>query len=69
MHFTTGTYFVFLIAIFFAYWALACRLRWRVTFLAGVSCLFYAATGGRAVLLLVLVSLVDFTTANLDESS
>ena len=65
MYFTTGTYFVFLLAVFFGYWALAGRPRWRLAFLAVASCFFYSLMGVRGLLLLVAVSLVDFTTTTL----
>src|SRR6185295_8702460 len=65
MYFTTGPYFVFLMAVFFGYWALAGRPRWRVGFLAFSSCFFYSTTGVRGLLLLVAVSAVDFTTTRL----
>ena len=64
MYFTTGPYFVFLMAVFFGYWALAGRPRWRVAFLALASCFFYSMTGLRGLVLLVAVSAVDFTTAS-----
>ena len=65
MNFTGGPYFVFLMAVFFGYWALVRRPRWRVTFLAAASCLFYSLMGIRGLLLLVAVSMVDFTTTSL----
>ena len=65
MHFTSGTYYAFLIAVFFAYWAIAGRLRLRVVFLIGVSSFFYLLTGGRALWLLMAISLIDFTTTRL----
>jgi len=65
MLFTSGTYFVFLIAVFFAYWVIADRGRWRITFLAVVSYLFYAQAGVKPLLLLFAVSTIDFTTARL----
>ncbi|HEY3139217.1 MAG TPA: MBOAT family O-acyltransferase [Blastocatellia bacterium] len=62
MLFTSGTYYAFLIALFFAYWAVAARVRLRVGLLIAASCLFYAVTGGRALLLIVAISAIDFTT-------
>lgn len=59
---TNGTYFVFLIAVFFAYWAIATRASWRVAFIAAASCLFYWLSAGRALILLLAISLIDFTT-------
>ncbi len=65
MLFTNGTYYVFLIAVFFAYWAIAKRVRLRIVFLLFVSCLFYLAIGGRPLLLLLAISAIDFTTTRL----
>jgi alginate O-acetyltransferase complex protein AlgI len=62
MLFTSGTYYVFLIAVFFVYWAVAGRIRLRVAFLLAASCFFYALAGGRALLLLVVISAIDFMT-------
>src|SRR5258705_12864946 len=62
MLFTSGTYYVFLIAVFFVYWAIAWRIRLRIVFLLSASCFFYAMAGGRALLLLVAISAIDFTT-------
>ncbi len=62
MLFTSGTYYVFLIAVFFLYWAVAWRIRLRTVFLLSASCFFYAMSGGRALLLLVAISAIDFTT-------
>lgn len=65
MLFTNGTYYVFLIAVFFAYWAIAERVRFRAGFLPFVNCLFYLVIGGRALLLLLAISAIDFTTTKL----
>jgi alginate O-acetyltransferase complex protein AlgI len=62
MLFTTGTYYVFLIAVFFIYWGIAWRTRLRIGLLLAASCFFYAVIGGRALLLLVAISAVDFST-------
>src|SRR6476660_2627368 len=62
MLFASGTYYAFLIAVFFVYWALAWRIRLRIVFLLSASCFFYAMAGGRALLLLVAISAIDFTT-------
>jgi D-alanyl-lipoteichoic acid acyltransferase DltB (MBOAT superfamily) len=62
MLFTSGTYYVFLIAVFFVYWAVAWRIRLRIVFLLSASCFFYAMAGGPALLLLVAISAIDFTT-------
>jgi D-alanyl-lipoteichoic acid acyltransferase DltB (MBOAT superfamily) len=65
MYFTTGPYFIFLMAVFFGYWALDARPRLRLAFLAVASCFFYSMTGVRGILLLIAVSAVDFTTTSL----
>ena len=65
MLFTNGTYYVFLIAVFFAYWAAADRTRWRIGLLVAASALFYWINAGRAIALLVAISVVDFTTTRL----
>ena len=65
MLFTSGTYYVFLIAAFFVYWAFATRGRLRVVSLVIASCLFYALAGGWALLLLIAISAIDFTTTRL----
>jgi alginate O-acetyltransferase complex protein AlgI len=59
---TNGTYFVFLIAVFFVYWMAAHRTRWRITLLILASALFYWINAGRALALLVIISAIDFTT-------
>ena len=70
MLFTSGTYYVFLIAVFFVYWAIAWRIRLRFTLLLVASCFFYALVGGRALLLLIAISAIDFTTTQwMDRSS
>jgi D-alanyl-lipoteichoic acid acyltransferase DltB (MBOAT superfamily) len=61
MLFTNGTYFVFLIAIFFAYWAVN-RTRWRIGLLITASALFYWINAGRALVLLIAITAIDFTT-------
>ena len=65
MLFTNGTYYVFLIAAFFAFWAIAERIRLRIVFLVFVSCLFYVVISGRALALLLAISAIDFTTTRL----
>jgi D-alanyl-lipoteichoic acid acyltransferase DltB (MBOAT superfamily) len=65
MLFTSGTYYVFLIAVFFVYWAFAWRIRLRIALLLAASCFFYAMAGGPALLLLVAISAIDFTTSRL----
>ncbi len=73
MLFANGTYYVFLIAVFFAYWPIAERVRMRVGFLILVNCLFYlviSAGGtvygrGRALMLLLGISATDFMITRL----
>lgn len=65
MLFTSGTYYIFLIAVFFVYWAVAWRIRLRILFLLAASCCFYALAGGRALLLLIAISAIDFRTTRL----
>ncbi len=65
MLFTSGTYYAFLIAVFFVYWAVAARVRLRVGLLITASCVFYAVAGGRALVLLFAISAIDFTTTRL----
>src|SRR5690349_7620424 len=65
MLFTNGTYFVFLIAVFFAYWTVANRARWRVGLIVAASALFYWINAGGALALLVVISAIDFTTTRL----
>jgi alginate O-acetyltransferase complex protein AlgI len=67
MFFTNGTYYIFLIAIFFAYWLIAYRVKWRIAFLIAANLFFYLVTGGRAVLLLLAISLFDFLSAKMME--
>jgi alginate O-acetyltransferase complex protein AlgI len=65
MLFTQGAYFVFLIAVFFGYWLVAERWRWRIVFLTAASGFFYLQTGWRPWLLLLAVTLIDFTVTRL----
>ena len=60
MLFTQGTYFIFLLAVFFLYWLIAERVQWRKLFLLAASYFFYAQAGWSALLLLAGVSTVDF---------
>jgi len=62
MLFTNGTYFVFLIAVFFVYWIAANRTRWRIGLLVAASALFYWINAGRALVLLIAIAAIDFTT-------
>lgn len=65
MLFTNGVYFVFLIAAFFVYWMIARRAGWRIMFLALASCFIYWQGAGRALLLLVAVSAIDYSITRL----
>src|SRR5688572_24655692 len=63
MFFTSGTYYIFLIVVFFVYWLFAYRASWCNTFLIVANLFFYATTGGRRLALLLLITLHDFTNA------
>ncbi|MGA9769727.1 MAG: MBOAT family O-acyltransferase [Blastocatellia bacterium] len=65
MLFTNGIYFVFIIAAFFLYWMIAARAGWRIMFLAFASCFIYWQGAGRALILLVAVSAIDYSTTRL----
>src|SRR6185503_7240653 len=65
MLFTNGIYFVFLIAAFFVYWMIARRAGWRIMFLALASCFIYWQGAGRALLLLVAISAIDYSITRL----
>jgi D-alanyl-lipoteichoic acid acyltransferase DltB (MBOAT superfamily) len=65
MSFTSGTYFVFLIAVFFVYWLMAGRHYWRTGVVLLASFFFYTQSGAKPLLLLLAVSLIDFTTTRL----
>lgn len=62
MLFTQGTYFIFLLAVFFLYWLSAERVQTRQVFLLAASYFFYAQTGWQPLLLLFALSTLDFTT-------
>lgn len=69
---TSGLYLVFLICVFFAYWLIAERFRWRLVFLLGVSYSLYVLFNLQAglhpwksLLLLFVISNIDFTTTRL----
>src|SRR5262249_32345994 len=62
---TSGIYFAFLITAFFAYWLIADRLRWRITFLAAAGCVFYAHSELRPLLLFAAMTAVDFASTRL----
>lgn len=59
---TTGSYYIFLIAVFFAYCLISKKYSWRVAFLALASYFFYAQSGIIPVLLLWLISTINFFT-------
>src|SRR5689334_16160724 len=59
---TSGTFFIFLILVFFAYWLIAGRVQWRIPLLAAASYFFYAQSGITPVLLLLAISTIDFLT-------
>lgn len=65
MPFNDGKYFIFLIAVFFAYWLIASRANRRVIFLTLASCLIYWLGAGNALLLLIAVTAIDFSIARL----
>jgi D-alanyl-lipoteichoic acid acyltransferase DltB (MBOAT superfamily) len=65
MALTSGTYFVFLIAVFFAYWMVAGRARLSITFLALAGCLFYSQAGWQGLLLLASITAIDYATTRL----
>ena len=67
MALTSGRYFVFLIAVFFVYWLVADRARWRIILLALVGCFFYSQAGWQGLVLLVSITVTDFTTTRLME--
>lgn len=65
MLFTNSAYYIFLIAVFFAFWSAASRLRLRVWLIAAAGCFFYYQTAGRALALMIAVSAIDFATTRL----
>lgn len=65
MLFSNGTYYVFLLAVFFLYWAVAERIRVRTFFLIAAGCFFYSFAGAQALLLLIAISTIDYTTTRL----
>ena len=62
MLFTNGNYFVFLAAVFFAYWLLA-RRRVPILFLLVASYYFYALWNPKFLVLIFLLSTIDFLVA------
>jgi alginate O-acetyltransferase complex protein AlgI len=65
MFFTNATYYIFLIIIFFAFWLIAYHAKWRIAFLVIANLFFYLMTGGRALVWLVAISLLDFTNTRM----
>jgi alginate O-acetyltransferase complex protein AlgI len=64
MLFTDGNYLVFLVAVFFIYWALAAHIkRVPVLFLATTGCYFYALSSPKCLLIILAIATVDFLTA------
>jgi alginate O-acetyltransferase complex protein AlgI len=62
MLFTSGKYYVFLALVFFAYWLLATRRRVPVLFLLVASYYFYALWNPKFLVLVFLISTIDFLT-------
>jgi alginate O-acetyltransferase complex protein AlgI len=62
MLFTQGSYFIFLLAVFFLFWLIAERIQARKLFLLAASYFFYARAGWPALLLLGSLSTVDCLT-------
>lgn len=65
MFFTSGKYMVFLAAVFFMYWLLATirRRRVPVLFILAASYYFYAVWNPKSLIILFVISTVDFLTA------
>ncbi len=61
MQFTTPPYFIFLIAVFFAFWLT--KPKWRIGLLLLASGFFYAQAGSKALILLTAIALSDFFLA------
>lgn len=61
MLFTNGTYFIFLIAVFFAFWLT--KPKWRIALLLLANYCFYSLAGVKALALLLALSTIDFTIA------
>ncbi len=61
MQFTNINYFIFLIAVFFAFWLT--KPKWRIGLLAIVSIIFYVQAGIKPLILLAAVALLDFFIA------
>ena len=63
MLFTSGNYFVFLIIVFFLYWLLASKRAVPVLFLLAASYYFYALWNPKCLVLIFLLSTIDFLSA------
>ncbi|MBL8206977.1 MAG: MBOAT family protein [Blastocatellia bacterium] len=63
MPFTTTPYFIFLIAVFFAFWLT--KPKWRIGLILLASTFFYAQAGSKALILLAAIALSDFYLARL----
>ena len=63
MLFNSGNYFVFLIIVFFLYWLLASRRAVPVLFLLAASYYFYALWNPKCLVLIFLLSTIDFLCA------
>ena len=61
MQFTSTTYFIFLIAVFFAFWLT--KPKWRIGLLLLASGFFYAQAGSKLLILLVAIATSDFLLA------
>ncbi len=61
MQFTTLPYFIFLIAVFFAFWLT--KPQWRGGLLLLASGFFYAQAGSKALILLAVIGTSDFLLA------
>ncbi len=61
MQFTTLPYFIFLIAVFFAFWLT--KPQWRGGLLLLASGFFYAQAGSKALILLAMIGTSDFLLA------
>ncbi len=61
MQFTSTTYFIFLIAVFFAFWLT--KPKWRIGLVLLVSGFFYAQAGSKPLILLLAIATSDFLLA------
>jgi alginate O-acetyltransferase complex protein AlgI len=63
MAFTSTFYFIFLIAVFFAFWLT--KPQWRIGLILLANIFFYAQTGIKPVILLTAIAVSDFWLARL----